>query len=535
MKLVIGLLLSFSLVACDSGSGPAKRDYHRSENTVAFALTGEPPDLNGMRATDQVSFFILGHTNEGLLRYNEKHEIVGGVAEKWEISSGGATFTLRKDAKWADNKPVTAKDFVFAWRTVVDPKTASQYAFIMYPLKNAEKINQGKEKPETLGVEAKDDYTLKVTFEKPCGYFDKLMTFATFYPVREDFYNAQKGRFAADAANMLSNGPFKLTEWVHGASLKLEKNEHYWNAQAVNLKGIDIPYIIPDPKARFELFRDKKVDLVHLTSDTLEPASKAKFDLRKFKDGSVFYAEFNHRAERVTRNKNLRKAIRAVYDSKELVEKIIALPGNEPAYTFFPVWLKGVTKSFREEYPVPEFKVDVASGKKLLEEAKKELKLSEIPTLSILITDDPQSKKQGEYIQAILEKHLGIKSNIDIQTFKQRLAKMTSGDFDIVLAGWGPDYDDPMTFADLFASWNENNRGRYNNPEYDKQITAALSTMDPKKRMKAMGEAQRIGMEDVVVLPQYERGFVYVQNPKLKGVVRTIVGADPNFIYSKIQ
>jgi oligopeptide transport system substrate-binding protein len=530
-KLIVVALAALSLIACDKN----KDNYTKSENTVSFALTAEPPDLNGMRATDQVSFFILGHTNEGLLRYNEKQEAVGGVAEKWEVNDKGATFYLRKDAKWADGVPVTAKDFVFAWRTVVDPKTASQYAFIMYPVKNAEKINQGKAKVETLGVEAKDDYTLKVTFERPCGYFLKLMTFATYYPVREDFYNAQKGRYAADAANILSNGPFKLVSWVHGASMKLEKNENYWNASVVNLKGIDVPYIITDPKARFELFRDKKIDLVGLTSDTLEPAAKAKFDLRKFSDGSVFYAEFNHRPDRVTRNKKLRQAIRYVYDTKELVEKIVALPGNEPIYTLFPSWLKGASKSFREENPVADIKVDIPRAKKLLEEAKAELQVKEIPTLSLLIGDDPNSKKQGEYIQAILEKHLGIKAMIDIQTFKQRLAKMSSGDFDIVLAGWGPDYDDPMTFADLFTSWNENNRGKYANPAYDKAIADALGTMDAKKRMAAMGRAQKIIIEDVVVLPQYERGIVYIQNPKLKGVIRTVIGADPNFIYSKIQ
>lgn len=531
MKWVVVFLAGISLVACEG----KKDSYKKSENTVSFALTAEPPDLNGMRATDQVSFLILGHTNEGLLRTNENNEMVGGVAEKWEVTDKGAKFSLRKNAKWADGKPVTAHDFVFGWRTVVDPKTASQYAFIMYVLKNAEKINQGKAKIETLGVEAVDDHTLKVTFERPCGYFLKLMSFATYFPVREDFFKAQNGRYGADAKNLLSNGPFKLTEWVHESSLKLEKNEHYWNASVVNIKGIDIPYIIPDPKARFELFRDKKVDLVNLTSDTLEPAAKAKFDLRKFSDGSVFYAEFNHRPERITRNKRLRQAIRNVYDAKELVEKIIALPGNEPTWTIFPRWLTGVKQSFLEENPVEELKVDIAKAQKFLEEAKKELKVSEIPQLSILISDDPVSKKQAEYIHAILEKHLGIKSSIDIQTFKQRLAKMTSGEFDIVLAGWGPDYEDPMTFADLFASWNENNRGKYSNPEYDKAITDAMGTMDQKKRMAAMGRAQKIILDDVGVLPQYERGLVYVQNPRLKGVVRAIVGADPNFTYSKIQ
>ena len=129
----------------------------------------------------------------------------------------------------------------------------------------------------------------------------------------------------------------------------------------------------------------------------------------------------------------------------------------------------------------------------------------------------------------MLKKNLGIDIKIDKQIFKQRLAKMTSGEFDMVLAGWGPDYDDPLTFGDLFASWNLNNRGRYNNPEFDRQVRIAQNEIDPKTRMDAFGEIQRIIIEDVVILPGYERGLVYVSDPRLKGMVRRQAGADPDF------
>lgn len=507
-----------------------------SKNKVTTAMTGEPPDLNSMRATDQQSGFILGHIMQGLTTRDKDSKIVAGVAESWKLNATGATFKLRKNAKWSDGKPVTAHDFVFAWQTVVDPETASQYAFILYPIKNAEAINTGKDgkKPADLGVKATDDYTLEVTFEKPCAYFLSLTAFPTYLPVRKDFYLAQDGgkKFAADVVNMVYNGPFKLAVWEHGSKMKMVKNESFWNKSQVKLDEIDIPYFITDAKARYNLFKDKKIDMVGLDSETFKESIKDSFKANRFADGSVFYLEFNHRKDKSTRSLKLREAIRAVYNTKEVVEKVIALPGNEPAYTLFPKWLRGVSKTFKQEYPTKAHKVDIAKAKSLLEEAKKELGVSQIPPIWFLVDEGAAAKRQAEYIQGQLKKHLGLDMNIDIQTFKQRLAKMSSGDFDIVAAGWGPDYDDPMTFADLFTSWNENNRGKYANPDYDQAIRDAMATMDPKKRMDAMGKAQEILIRDVVILPQYERGIVFLQNQNLKGVVRSVVGADPNFIFA---
>ena len=198
--------------------------YAGVEQIVRLAEPEEPPTLNSMKAADTVSAFILGHISEGLTRLDSAGKIVAGVAEKWEIGDKSATFHLRKNAKWSDGKPVTAKDFVFAWQNALDPKTASDYAFILYYLKNGEAINKGKVPPSDLGVVAKDDYTLFVNFEKPCAYFASLASFQTYAPVREDFFKQHGEKYAAEANTLLYNGPFMLTSWVHGASLKMVKN-----------------------------------------------------------------------------------------------------------------------------------------------------------------------------------------------------------------------------------------------------------------------------------------------------------------------
>jgi oligopeptide transport system substrate-binding protein len=152
----------------------------------------------------------------------------------------------------------------------------------------------------------------------------------------------------------------------------------------------------------------------------------------------------------------------------------------------------------------------------------------------ILTGDTPLSVKQAEYYQALYQRTLGLDIRVDKQIFKQRLAKMTQGEFDIVLAGWGPDYDDPLTFGDLFSSWNKNNRGRYSNPELDRWVRVAQSSLDPVVRMEAFANVQRIIDEDAVILHNYEQGVVYVRDPRLVGVVRRAVGTDPDYSRARI-
>ena len=502
--------------------------------TITLALTQEPPQLNSMKATDQVSALILGHVMEGLLSYDRRGKIIPGVAEKWEINSTGATFWLRKDARWSDGKPVTADDFLFAWQTALKPETASEYSFILYSIENAEDINKGKKPTDSLAVTVVDDHTLTVEFETPIGYFDKLVAFTTFFPARRDFFEARGDSYGADAKDLLYNGPFKLTDWVHSASLKMVKNEHYWDRDNIHLNAINADYITEDSRARLNLYIDGKIVHTRLDGETYKDALTQRQRIRSFTTGSVFYLEYNFRKGRITTNRNLRKAIQHVFDPEEFVNKVLATPGNLPGRSLFPVWLGGVEDKFRSEYKAAEPKIDLALARDYLEKAKVELGVEKIPPLVLLVGNSPTSAKQAEYLQGVFKEKLDIDVKIDIQTFKQRLAKMTSGDFDMVAAGWGPDFDDIMTFGDLFASWNLNNRGRYDNPDYDRLVRLGMTSADPKTRMDAMGELQRILTEDAVIIPQYEQGVIYLMHPKVKGVVRRVVGADPDFRRARI-
>ncbi|MET0379488.1 MAG: peptide ABC transporter substrate-binding protein [Spongiibacteraceae bacterium] len=504
------------------------------QQRIAIALAGEPPNLNSLVTTDQISNFILAHVMEGLLQYDQHGQLGAGVAERWELRADGATFWLRRNARWSDGKPVTAQDFAFAWRSAVAPATASQYAPALFPIANAERINRGELPPAQLGVRAVNAYKLEVKFERPCPYFLGLTATSTFYPVREDFFKQRGERYAADADDLLYNGAFALTRWVHGAQLTLDRNRMYWNRAQVHLQGIDVPYITSDANALFNLYKNGNIALAQLEPETLQESITRGYPVKLFSVGTMFYWEFNLRAGRVAANKSFRRAIQALFDPELLVNKIVGLPGVRAADSLYPRNFKANEQAFIDVFPPPLPPRNLAQARQWLEQARTELGLLQFPPLILLCGDSQRAQKEAEYFQQLLSAGLGLQVRIDKQIFKQRLDKMTRGDFDIVAAAWGPDYDDLLTFGDLLASWNENNRGRYRSDEYDRWVSVAQREADPQKRLEAFAHMQRLLIEDVPLLMTYENAVAYVQHPQLQGVNRSIFGGDPNFRYARV-
>lgn len=523
------LMFGLSWLSNQSGGGRVGKGVDPATGTVTLALADEPPQLDSTRSTDTISSMVLGHVTEGLIRNGEGGALLPGVAERWEITPTTATFWLRADARWSDGKPVTAHDFVFAWRKAVDPKTASEYATIFFSIKNAEAINKGQLPVSSMGVVAEGDRVLKVQLVRPVAYFDKLMVFKTFNPIREDFYYSTKGRYGADADTLLYNGPFKITRWVHGAHLRMEKNPHYWDSQRIKVRVLDFPYFSSDPNALINLYKDGKIALAGLNQENLNEAMLKRWPINRFQRGSVAYLEFNHREGRPTANIHLRRAIQLIVDPDEIVYRVIKLPGNIPARSLFPIWLDGVEGKFREEYPVKRIIPNADEARRQLALAKQQLGVDKIPPLTLLSDDGALGDKLTEYYQETFRRELGLEIRIDKQIFKQRLAKMSAGEFDIVSAGWNPDYPDPLTFADLYASWNSNNRGRYKNARLDQLVEIAQTSTDVRTRMDAFGEIQNILVEDPPMIPTYEPGTVYIVDPRLKGVVRRVAGFDPDY------
>lgn len=532
LKFIASTLLAFLLAAPLHADGGVDIAAQR----IRLMLKSEPPNLNSLVTTDVVSSFVLTHVMEGLLQYNERNELVPGVAERWELRPDGVTFWLRRDARWSDGRPVTAQDFEFAWRQVVTPAVASPYAFIMAPLKNAERIVRGELPPSALGVRAVDAYRLDVEFARPCPYFLGLTAVATYFPVREDFYRQRGERYAADAGDLLFNGPFVLERWDHGAHLTLRKNPLYWHRDGIRLQEIDIPFVSGDTLAAFNLFQEGSIGLAQLDAETLPTAIAQGAPVQLFNTGAVYFLAFNMRAGRPTANLHVRRAVQAIFSSTQLVNKVVGLPGNLPGISLFPRTVKGVQGAFRDEFPAQPPALDLRRARAELELAKRELGVERLPPLVLLALVSPSAQKQAQYLQQLLQAGLGIDVRIDNQIFKQALEKSNRGDFDLsIMSGWLPDFDDAISFGELMASWNENNRGRYANPRYDELVRIASGSDDQRQRMAAFGAMQQLLIDDVPLLPTYESAELYAIDPNLHGVRRALFGGDLDFRFAYLQ
>jgi oligopeptide transport system substrate-binding protein len=365
-------------------------------------------------------------------------------------------------------------------------------------------------------VQAIDDRTLKVTRSGPVPYFMEIIGGTSFYPLKESWVERFGSRYAAEADSILANGPFQLTEWVHGASLKLTANPQYWNPDAISLSGIDIGYITSDARTLLNLFTGNEIATFNLDRDTLSDASEAGIRLRQFKTGCAAMLTFNFRPGRATANRSVRQAIQAVFDPEVYVNRIIAKPGNRASFSVFPGHLRAVGKPFHRRYPPPRANVDAAEAQRYLALAKQEL--GSLPELTILAWEGMD--RQVEYLQGLFKEKLGLHVKIDNQTFKQAIVKLIGGDFDIALNRFCSSMKDPVFFAELYESSGTFNDGRYANAEYDRLITLTRESAHPQARMDAFGRIQQILFDDVVILPTHEVGQVYAQDQRLTQVQR---------------
>ncbi|MBW3111960.1 peptide ABC transporter substrate-binding protein [Bacillus sp. MCCB 382] len=542
--LVLLLALSTFLAACggdkktdsnEEGSGAGGSD-EKKEQVLNLLEGSEIPSMDSTLATDSVSFKIMNNVYEGLYRLGEDDKaVLGMAAEEPQISEDGKTYTFKiRDAKWSNGDPVTANDFVYAWQKALNPDTGAEYAYIMYDIKNAAKVNAGEVPVEELGVKATDDKTLEVQLETAVPYFKALLSFATFYPQNQKFVESQGDKFGLEADTALYNGPFTLSEWKHEQSYKLSKNDNYWEADAVKLDEVNFN-VVKDTATGVNLYETNKVDVAGLSAEFVDKY-KSDENFKTLAETSVFFLRLNQKNE-VMKNVNARKAIDAAYDKQGMVD-VLLNNGSLPAYYLVPKDF--VTGPDGTEYreAVGDFGgFDAKKAADYWAKAKEELGKDSIE-LELLNYDSDSSKKIGEFLKEQLEQNLeGLTVKIKAQPFKQKLELESKGQYDFSFAGWGPDYPDPMTFVDMFVTDGAHNQMGYSNPEYDKLIEQAKGELldDPEARWQAMVDAEKILFEDQAISPMYQRGSAYLERPYVKGLLRHSFGADASYKWAYIE
>ncbi|MGI8302321.1 peptide ABC transporter substrate-binding protein [Bacillus paranthracis] len=515
--MVMALVTSLLLTACNNKEN--KSDTKAKKQVLNVTVSEEIPSLDTAKTMDGTSAHVMQNIFEGLYVLDNQDQPIPAVAKSFKRSEDGKkyTFDLRKDAKWSNGDNVTANDFMFAWKRAINPETASQYAYMLFYVKNAKEINKGTVPLAELGVKVINDYKLEVELEQPIPYFLQLLALPIYLPQHESFLKEQGKNYALEPSNLIYNGPFVLEKWKHEQEFQLKKNATYWDEKKVKLDEINFQ-IVKDTMTAVNLYEAGNLDRVPINSQFVDKYKGDK-ELHMSSEPAIAMLRFNEKNSALA-NKKVRQAISFALNKEDFVAHFIN-NGAKPATGLVPVGHinEETGKDFREENGNLSL-YDVQSAKKNWEEAKKELGVEQV-NFEFLTFEQDNAKRMAEYIKGDLEKNLqGLTIQIKQQPFKQKLQLEQTGDYDITMANWGPDYKDPISYLELFTTGNPNNKMSYSNPRYDELIKKAKTdlVLEPEKRWGALLEAEQVLLEDAAVAPLYHIGSAYVQKDYVKGI-----------------
>ncbi|MDO4266332.1 MAG: peptide ABC transporter substrate-binding protein [Eubacteriales bacterium] len=541
-------VMALSLAACGGSSGEtsaaAAGDTAAAESAADTAASAgdkvlnvhldvEVASLDYQQATDGTSFEVTAATVEGLFSVDADGNPSPAMAESEEVSEDGLTrtFKIRENANWSNGDPVTAQDFVFAWQRAVDPALASEYAFIIgiAGVKNAEAIAAGEMPVDQLGVKALDDKTLEVSLDVPVAFFDSLMNFPTFYPVNQAFYESCGDQYASTPDTLLANGPYKIVSYEPAATtIEMVKNENYWDADAVKLDGLKFQ-VIKETQQALLSYQSGDLDIAKIAGEQVEQYQNDP-EYKPVQMGYLWYLSPNQTVAGLE-NENLRKAIALSYD-KEAVVKNVTKDGSLVANYAVPVGLATGPDGtdFRDD-PSGErnqyLATDKAKAAEYFEQAKAELGQDTFE-YTMIVEDTESAINVAQFLQQEIQTTLpGVTINIQQMPKKERVERMQTGDFEIGLTRWGPDYADPMTYLDMWTTDSPNNYGHWSNPDYDAMIENCKKgelAADPEARWEELKAAEKIVMDAAVIFPIYQKCDATLVKSNVSGIEFHSVG-----------
>jgi oligopeptide transport system substrate-binding protein len=553
LLLVLTLVLSMFLAACSGGNNEDEATPDNDSDATGSELaenqeitvleSAEIPSMDSVLAEDTVGFTMINNVNEGLYRLDQEQNPIPALSDgEPTVSEDGTVYTFKlREAKWSNGDAVTANDFVYAWQRALLPDSASFYGpYIMTGvIKNADKVKAGEVDPSELGVKALSDTELEVTLEKPVPYFTALMAFPTFYPQNQKFVEEKGADFAKNAENLIFNGPFKMTSWdgVAATEWTLEKNEEYWDAENVTLTKINYN-TSKDPQAAANAFEAGQADV---TPKLSTPAVISQYEgdsrLVTWLEPTEFWLKFNQENEALA-NKNIRFALSLAFDKDALVNDILQNGSLAANYAVPAEFVKHpeTGEDFREANgDLNAF--DAEKAKEYWEKGLAELGVESLE-LNFLGGDTETSKTVDAFLKDQLQNNLpGLTINLESVPFSVRLDREDTQNYDILHAGWGPDYPDPMTYSDLWLTGGGHNKMSYSNAKYDELVKSAQTELadKPAERFEALQEAEKVLFEDAALAGTYQRASNILVNEKLEGFTYHIFGPEYSWKFAKLN
>ncbi|OFQ11514.1 peptide ABC transporter substrate-binding protein [Staphylococcus sp. HMSC072E01] len=523
--LTLLVIVTLILSACSN-----KKSLYSDEGQVfRKIITQDITTLDTALITDAVSSDVAGQTFEGLYSIDKNDKVTLGVAKETpQKSNGGKTLTinLRKDAKWSNGDPVTAHDFVYAWRKVVDPKTASEFAYIMSDIKNADLVNTGKKPLNSLGIKALNKYKLQIDLERPVPYINELLALSTFYPQDAKIAKKYGKKYGTNAERAVYNGPFKVTNWQVEDKIQLVKNNQYWDKKNVKLDKVNYK-VLKDQQAGASLYDTNSIDDTIITSEQVDKYKGSK-ELNYRLTAGTFYIKMNEKTVPEFKNKNLRLAIAQAINKKGYVKTVLndgSLASNN--FTGIGTAKTPDGKDFASTVESP-LKYNPKVAKQNWEKAKKELGKKEF-AFTMNTQDTPASKIAAEYIKSQIESNLpGVTLKIKQMPFKQKTTLELANNYEATYSGWSPDYPDPTAFLETMTKDNAQNNTDWDNKEYNRLLKESNSSLlrETEKRNEALQRAESILLHDAPVAPVYQKGEAHLTNPQVKGLQYHKIGPD---------
>lgn len=506
LLLAAALLLCFTLSGC---AGDFKRPLFEP-GVLRVNLGTEPPGLDWHTSTDSTSFDVVSNLMVGLTQYDNDLNCKPSCAKSWQVLDNGRRylFTLRDDMLWTDGKPLTAYDFEFAWKRLLNPQTAAQYAFFLYDIEGARDYNTGKVKdPSTLGFKAIDAHTFEVRLTKPAAYFIYLTAFCPSFPMRQDVVEKFGDRWT-EPAHLVTNGPFKLSHWQHEYKIELEANERYFEGRPV-LDKIKM-FMVPEASTAFALYENNELDYVDNRSFSTPDVERYRdsAEYRNFPLLRAYYLAFNVKKKPFD-DVRVRKAF-ALSINRSVFPKILRR-GERPTASWIPPALPGYSKDSGLPF-------DPSEGKRLLALAGY-ADGKNFPDAQILYPNREDVRLVVETTQDEIKRNLGVHVELVNKEWKVYLAETRKDPPQMFRDSWGADFPDPETFMNLFTSYNGNNHTRWSDPRYDKLIEDAEGEQDKARRADLYRQADTLLCRDCVpIVPAYLATQNIMVKPWVKGI-----------------
>ncbi|CAH0345766.1 peptide ABC transporter substrate-binding protein [Bacillus sp. CECT 9360] len=518
---IVVLVLAACTASNEAGSEKDSGGEGKKEKVLHLKNNTEPTSLDPSIGFDAVSWDPLNNIMEGLTRLSKDHEPEAATAEKWEVSEDEKTYTffIRKDAKWSNGDDLTANDFVYAWKRLLDPNTGSSASFLGYFIEGGEAFNSGKGKAEDVKIKAVDEKTFEVTLTSPQEYFLSVIANPAFFPINEKVAT-ENPKWFAEAVSFVGNGPFTLAEWAHDDHIMMEKSDTYWDAKSVKLDKVHWA-IIDDTNTQYQMFEKGDLDVSDVPADMSEQLFKEDKVLVEDQAGQYFY-RLNVNKEPF-QNANIRKAFAMATDQKEMVDYVTKRQ-QKPAYGFVSYGFKDPSgKDFREASG-DLIKTDVEQAKELLKKGMEEEGYKELPEVTLTYSTDDVHKKMAEAMQQMFKKNLDVDvklANMEANAFatEQKALK-----FQFSRSSFLADYADPINFLENFQTGHSMNRTGWSNAKYDQLIKEAKIDANEEKRFEKMYEAEKILFEETPIIPIHFYNHVQLQNDDVSGIVRHPVG-----------